>query len=61
MYDLVPSYLLKIDRAVEHLKEFKRIYAEYVKSEPYTVVSGREGKKEFHDCNSLARLTRERK
>ena len=48
MSDLVPSYLLKIERAVEHLDEFKRLFADYANSHPYTVASSREDKKQIH-------------
>ena len=56
MADLIPSYLLKIDRAVEHLKEFKAIVTPYIDSHPYTVTHGREGRSEVHRLHFTSQI-----
>ena len=46
MTDIVPSYILKLDRAQEHLHVFKSEIQAFVTSHPYAVAKRREGKEE---------------
>jgi len=46
MSDMVPSYILKLDRAQEHLEILKGQIETFSDSHPYTVAKRREGKKE---------------
>lgn len=46
MGDLVPSYILKLDRAREHLDALKAEIAAFDDSHPYTVTKHREGSEE---------------
>jgi hypothetical protein len=56
MSDVVPSYILKLDRAQEHLDVLKREIQTFVESHPYTVTKRREGKKDVWRLNFTPQL-----
>ncbi|MGD0054636.1 MAG: hypothetical protein ABSC34_04265 [Acidimicrobiales bacterium] len=58
MDELIPSYLLKMERAEKHLKDLKIAIAEYASSHPYTVTVGREGKRQVHRLHFTSQLDR---
>ena len=56
MSGIVPSYILKLDRAQEHLDVFKSEIQTFVDSHPYTVTKRQEGKKEVWRLHFTSQL-----